>query len=234
MHDKRGETKGVPRQNFPSRVLSLQRQGESLKLRAPSRSNADWVSDIAAPDRRERAIGELRAILVKGLRKYFPSNSVASNSIEDFAHEAILNIDATIWQFRGESSFESWALTIALRVAFDELRRSRFKDVSFDQLIGSGTSPNHHPPFDPVLRGLKCCLRNRIRKSLTSRQRRAVIAELRGESVSEIAFMLSTTPNNVYKLTHDARSRLRSAIQRAGWSGLDVNQVLDHSHAISS
>ncbi|MDH4136346.1 MAG: hypothetical protein OEW09_06480, partial [Anaerolineae bacterium] len=39
--------------------------------------------------------------------------------------------------FRGESRFTTWAQKIAVRVAFTELRRHRWRDVSLDEMTGS-------------------------------------------------------------------------------------------------
>ncbi len=36
---------------------------------------------------------------------------------------------------RGDSRFTTWAVTVAVRVAFTELRRAKWQDVSLDRLV---------------------------------------------------------------------------------------------------
>jgi RNA polymerase sigma-70 factor, ECF subfamily len=57
------------------------------------------------------------------------------DSVEDFAQEALIKIMANLDSFRGESRFTTWAQKIAVRVAFTELRRLRWQDVSLDEAL---------------------------------------------------------------------------------------------------
>ena len=57
-----------------------------------------------------------------------------------------------------------------------------------------------------------------IEKELTERQRVALKAELRGMPQEEIGRRLGSNRNAVYKLLHDARRKLKSALERAGYT----------------
>jgi DNA-directed RNA polymerase specialized sigma24 family protein len=77
---------------------------------------------------------ELRGELVTGLRRALSRRGVSDDLLEDFAHDAMVRIREHLDDFRGDSRFTTWALSIAVRVAFDELRHARWRDVSFEAL----------------------------------------------------------------------------------------------------
>ncbi len=56
-------------------------------------------------------------------------------AIEDFAQEALIKILDNLDSFRGESHFTTWAQKIAVRVAFTELRRKQWRNVSLQDLV---------------------------------------------------------------------------------------------------
>lgn len=99
------------------------------------RTNKEWLADLQGPGRDE-ALADLRVILVRGLH-YAVANryNVPEPNLEDFAQEALLKILATLDSFRGESRFTTWAHKIAVNVAFSELRRKRWENVSLQDLI---------------------------------------------------------------------------------------------------
>jgi RNA polymerase sigma-70 factor (ECF subfamily) len=57
-----------------------------------------------------------------------------------------------------------------------------------------------------------------IRNDLTAKQRAALLAELRGMPQDEIARYLGSNRNALYKLTHDARKRLKRGLEAAGFA----------------
>jgi RNA polymerase sigma-70 factor (ECF subfamily) len=61
-----------------------------------------------------------------------------------------------------------------------------------------------------------------IETELTDRQRTALLAELRGMPLAEIGRRLGSNRNAVYKLTHDARQRLKKGLEAAGYSMADL------------
>ena len=66
-----------------------------------------------------------------------------------------------------------------------------------------------------------------VETGLTDRQRRALVAELRGMPQGEIAVQMGLTRNALYKLTHDARQKLKRGLEAAGISGDEVREAFD-------
>jgi len=86
------------------------------------RNDQQWIESLSWQD--PGAIADLRDYLLKGLKKKL-SNKAVSSHIEDFVQDSLIRILEKLPTFRGESQFTSWALSIANRIAFSELRRSR-------------------------------------------------------------------------------------------------------------
>ena len=61
-----------------------------------------------------------------------------------------------------------------------------------------------------------------VANDLTERQRTAVIAELRGMPQAEIGRRLGITRNAVYKLTHDARKKIKRGLEASGFGAVDI------------
>ena len=70
-------------------------------------------------------------------------------------------------------------------------------------------------------------LRELIEKELTDRQRLATEATLQGLPAEEIAAKTGSNRNAVYKLVHDARTRLREGLERAGYTAEDVSGLFN-------
>jgi RNA polymerase sigma-70 factor (ECF subfamily) len=61
-----------------------------------------------------------------------------------------------------------------------------------------------------------------IRNGLTTKQREALLAAMHGMPLDEIARQLGINRNALYKLTHDARKRLRQGLEAAGFTAEDI------------
>ncbi len=201
------------------------------------RNNQQWLHDLREPGwQRETALTDLRTFLTQGLRYALSEyGEVQRAQIEDFAQDALLRVLDKLDSFRGESRFTTWALTIGVHVAFTEMRRRRWKDVSLDEMLqGSEATPDSFvaQSDDPAKRSLQRriveTLYQAIAEKLTEKQRQIVFAELVNEApLEEIARRMGTTRNALYKLSHDARRRLKQALVEAGLSGEDVRFALD-------
>ena len=187
----------------------------------------EWLAALkdSGPER-ELRIEELRRFLLVALRAGLAGNAAAGDAfIEDVAQDATLRILERIDSFQGRSRFTTWATTIAIRLAFTELRRARWRDVSLDQFLASGLdgatllqsdSPetaarSDNPGHQAHRRGVMEVLQRVMLTDLTDRQRIALEAELEGMNQVPLAEKLGTNPNALYKLVHDARKRLRAA-----------------------
>jgi RNA polymerase sigma-70 factor (ECF subfamily) len=197
------------------------------------RANDEWVRVLTqAGPAGDAAQHELRAFLVRGLRRVLAARGAADLG-EDIAHDALLRVRERIGEYRGESAFTTWALAIAIRLAFDELRSKRWKDVSWEEMArGSdagltieveGGSPERAVAKERLLRQL----REVIEHELTDRQRQVLSAELSGVPHAEIAARLGMNRNALYKLGHDARKRVKARLEAAGVAGWDINWVLE-------
>ena len=175
---------------------------------------------------------DLRRVLVSGLRRSLARRGVAEDLCEDFAQEALVSIRERLPGFRGESRFTTWALSIAIRIAFDELRHKRWKDVSFETVCaepaGGVEAAVDAPQEKAVVRERVLAeLHAVIAGKLTAKQRAVLVAELSGMPQAEIARALETNQNAVYKLSHDARRRVKDHLDSAGISGEDVRWVFE-------
>jgi RNA polymerase sigma-70 factor (ECF subfamily) len=195
----------------------------------------EWPRRLAAdsPDR-EAALRELRRFLLRGLRAgIYRRSGIGDDFLEDVVQSAMIRILDSLHRFEGRSAFTTWALAIAMRVAFTELRRKEWNNVSLDELrekgaflrqeIDSGPGPHESVPR----RHLIDLMHRLIRTELTPRQRDMLLAELSGMQHEEIAEQMTLTRNAVYKLGHDARRALRRALEAEGYSAEDVRDALE-------
>jgi len=185
--------------------------------------------------RRERAVRELSAYLRNGLGKALGSGTgVQAADLEDFTQDAMIRILDSLDSFRGESRFTTWAMTIAVRTAYTALRKRRSADVSLSdieghvQVVGEGLLASPSNPVDGrVLRNdLYEALWRAITERLTDRQRTVILAEMKGVASERIAEVLGSNRNAVYKVYHDARKNLRTALNDAGFTATDVRSIL--------
>ena len=199
------------------------------------RTNEQWLAELrgANPD---EALADLYDLLVRGLRAAFGGygGGVEAN-VEDFVQEALIKITGNLDSFRGESRFTTWAQKIAMNVALTELKRSRWRDVSLQDLIHRREAADRGPA-DTQLTPEQLAYQNMVLgelsrvvdEDLTDRQREAVVAVLlEGMPISEVAKRMGTNQNALYKLLHDARRKLKRHMEAAGFSPQEVLEVFD-------
>lgn len=175
-------------------------------------------------------MADLRAALCRGLRAALAGRADEA-AVEDFAQEATLRVLDRLDTFRGDSRFQTWALAVATRVAFSELRKARYRDVSLDALAAARALPEPAAPAPDPGAALDRAplfelLRRLIDTALTERQRAVMRAELDGVPQAVIAERLGTNRNALYKLGHDARMKLKRGLEAAGISADEVRELL--------
>jgi RNA polymerase sigma-70 factor, ECF subfamily len=198
------------------------------------RSNEQWLAELRGPER-DRALADLRAVLVRGLRVALRGRvrQGLNEAAEDFAQEALIKITANLDTFRGESQFTTWAQKIAVRTASTELRRKRWRDVSLQEVLDrygthSGESDrlaDEQPtPEQLTMRStMVATVRRFVDDELTDKQREAIVAVMfEGMPQEEAARRMGTNRNALYKLMHDARTRLKKRMEAEGLSAQDV------------
>jgi RNA polymerase sigma-70 factor (ECF subfamily) len=198
------------------------------------RGNETWLTQLssAGPDQ-QVALSNLRAALLRGLRRALSQRAGADDGfLEDVVQDALVRILERLPQFEGRSRFTTWAMAVAIRVAMSALRRRRWKDVSLDVVVADADLAPAGAVDDapgPLARSereaILAKMHEVIRDGLTAKQREALLAELQGMPQDEIARQLGTNRNALYKLTHDARKRLRQGLEAAGFTAEDIGAV---------
>lgn len=199
------------------------------------RTNEAWLNDLHdGSSRQTAAIEDLRQFLQHGLLAYLRSRSDLKElgeaelhqMSEDLAQEVLLKVQANLDTFQGKSKFTTWAAKIASNHTISELRRAKWRDLSLDAITEAGTSlqevlatdaPGSNPDTENERRQVWQTITEVINNDLTERQRQVLAAILVDDvPVAEVAHLLDTNANNVYKLLHDARLKLKRSLEKLG------------------
>ena len=143
-------------------------------------------------------------------------------------------MQANLDKFQGKSKFTTWASKIAANHTISELRRAKWRDLSLDAMTEAGTSlqeilsvPSNQtsvPDTENERGQVWDAINEVISNELTERQRQVLVAvKIENYPIAEVARLLDTNSNNVYKLLHDARLKLKHGLQNLG---LDYDYIL--------
>ena len=197
------------------------------------RTNEMWLSQLldGNPQQAE-AFKDLRRYLKRGVMAYLRNrsdlNHLADPELqqmsEDFIQEALLKIQTNLDSFQGKSKFTTWATKIAANHTISELRRAKWRDLSLDTITEAGTSlqeilnldpaPGTNPDTASERQQVWDTLTDVIENELTERQRQVLISvQVENMPVAKVADLLETNANNIYKLLHDARAKLKRRLQ---------------------
>jgi RNA polymerase sigma-70 factor (ECF subfamily) len=197
------------------------------------RTNEMWLSQLldGNPQQAE-AFKDLRRYLKRGVMAYLRNrsdlNHLADPELqqmsEDFIQEALLKIQTNLDSFQGKSKFTTWATKIAANHTISELRRAKWRDLSLDAITEAGTSlqeilnldpaPGTNPDTASERQQVWDTLTDVIENELTERQRQVLISvQVENMPVAKVADLLETNANNIYKLLHDARAKLKRRLQ---------------------
>lgn len=192
------------------------------------RDDDNWISVLASEDMilRASAINDLRDMLLRGLSKSLSKQGRVDDAfLEDIVQEAAMKILENLGTFEGRSKFRTWAVTIAVRTAVSKMRKRDWQNVSLESVtsnaeFNSQAAVDHSESNEQTSSRLEMLakLKDLIASELTPRQWTAVTAELHGMPLPQIADKLDTNTNSIYKLLHDARKKLRSGLETAGFS----------------
>jgi RNA polymerase sigma-70 factor, ECF subfamily len=99
------------------------------------RANDAWIDELTQPGpRREAALADLRAGLLRGLRSALARRAGVDDAfLEDVAQDSLLKVLDHLDTFAGRGRFVSWAMAIAVRVALTTIRQRRWQGVSLDR-----------------------------------------------------------------------------------------------------
>lgn len=196
-----------------------------------TRGNAEWLGDLKAEGpKQDQALKDLREAILRVLHSYigrhhlghpvFGSDEI-DHLAQDCTQEALLIILKSLDTFRGESRFTTWAYQVAIRVVLGELRHRRWKEVSLDRSQVGEDLPawpieeSKSPDPERALQQVQAwdLLKGIIENDLTPRQRSVLVANVfQGMPLDEVAGWLGTNRDNVYKILHDARKKLKRCL----------------------
>ena len=211
-------------------------------------TNDEWLTALqGGSGKRQRALSDLREYLRKAVFVYLRDrrSDLADASLDmlfsmadDFAQEALVAIQENLDTFRGDARFTTWAYRFVINAAAAELRRRQYRDVSLDQLVESGTAVLSDafldPQLDPAMAAERAdmlqFLLTLMQTELNEKQRVALLGVyLQGYSIQEIADLLDTSPNTLYKILHDARKKMKAALNARHLSAGDILALFDRS-----
>jgi RNA polymerase sigma-70 factor (ECF subfamily) len=219
-------------------------------LNAPAvatRSNEDWLRDLsAAGPAHDGAIEDLREFLLRAILVYLSRHRSDLAGLEyeelrqyaqDWSQAALIQILDKLDTFRGQSKFTTWAYRVAINLAAADLRRRSWDSTSLEMLTeerGFALRLTQDASAGPEATALQEqiweTIQQVIDEDLTPRQREALtMAVLDDAPMEAIASALGTNRNNVYKIVHDARRKLRRELEERGWSADDVFQAFGGS-----
>ncbi len=207
------------------------------------RTNEMWLEHLQDNSLHQaEALEDLRKYLKRGVVSYLYTrndlNYLADAELrqmsEDFVQEALLKVRAKSNTFQGRSKLTTWAAKIATNHTISELRRAKWRDLSLDAITEAGTSLQEilltdaskagNPDTENERRQVWEMINQVINNDLTERQRQALSSVLiENMPIAEVARLLNTNINNIYKLLHDARLKLKRHIQALG---LDTQSIL--------
>jgi RNA polymerase sigma-70 factor, ECF subfamily len=192
----------------------------------------EWHLDLQADGARgEEAVAHLHGLLLRAarfevFRRRDSLPQLAAVELDELAQEAAddaaVSVLRRLGDFRGESSFRTWAYKFALLEAAVKVRRRAWRDREvtleperWESLAHIGPGPEDDVESAELLEAV----REGIRTALTPRQRQVLVAVvLEGVPIDVLAERLGSNRNALYKMLHDARRRLRAHVAEAGFT----------------
>jgi len=207
------------------------------------RSNTEWLKDIRSEGpTREEALSDLRAViehaLPYALSPYLPGNDPRLQPlIDEVAQETLLRVLDRLDTFEGRSQFATWVNKIAIRLAFTELRRKRWQNISLESLFEDPDAPPPQflaadqsplPEKAVEVSDIVRQVEQIITEELTDKQRMVIEAvAFHDMPMEEAARWMGTNRNALYKLLHDTRLRIKKRLEERGLNPRDVLAVFE-------
>ena len=210
------------------------------------RSNQEWLHDLRSDGTiQDAAITDLRELLLRAAL-YFISRNLGDfrgldrdeilQRAEDCAQDAMIAVMNHLSDFRGDSKFTTWAYKFAINIALMTARRERWKRVSLDELASSDennflerlmqdVSDVVTPERSTLQVEVQNIIQEVIDRDLTDKQRHVLVMMILNDvPLDEVVRYLGTNRNAVYKMLHDARRKLKSALTERGF---EVSETLN-------
>ena len=189
-----------------------------------------WLEELRGPETvRNEALARLHAVLFRMARAEasrrrgsLPGDLVAD--LDDLctqaANDALAAILKKLDGFRGASRFTTWACKFALLEISVRLRRRAWstRRVALDEAAWGRLADSDEDTHRSLQeREMLNAVRNAVEEKLTEHQRRIFLAAVAEEvPIDVIAERIGSSRGAVYKVVHDARRKLRTALAAAG------------------
>jgi RNA polymerase sigma-70 factor (ECF subfamily) len=195
---------------------------------------AAWITDLSSDGpARDSATTRLHDILLRVARaesaRRRPSlPTLRLDEVEDLcqqaANDALMAVLGKLAEFRGAARFTTWACKFVIFEISTKLRRSawRDRDVETNETVWATIPDRALPPLSGMLEAeLGAALQRAIGEALTPAQRQIFQAVAIDEvPIDVLAERLRRSRGAIYKMLHDARSKLRQALIAAGYGEL--------------
>jgi RNA polymerase sigma-70 factor, ECF subfamily len=217
------------RVDVPSHARVVPQPSEAVAARLDD--GRMWTAALRGADGpRDRALSELHALLLRAARfelrrRRGQLGHLATSELEDLAvqaaDDALMAILGKLDSFRGASRFTTWAYKFALLEAGVKARRRAWHgreividDQAWPELPAGGRSAQECLEDSELL----SALRDAVQTWLTPHQREVFSAlALNDVPIDVLSERLGTTRGALYKTLHDARRKLRSALDASGY-----------------
>jgi len=191
-------------------------------------TSEQWLSALRSTGaQRERAVSDLRALLLRAARFETGRRATAALSRSErndlamqAADDALMLVLDKLDTFEGRSRFTTWAYKFAVYEAGVKTRRRGWQDreVALDEASWSLIEDSSSGPEAAAEeRELLLALEAGIATALTAHQRNVLVAlAVTGVPIDVLADRLGTTRGALYKTLHDARRKLRGHLSNQG------------------
>jgi RNA polymerase sigma-70 factor, ECF subfamily len=180
-----------------------------------------WLDALRGPPAvRDEAVARLHALLLRGARFELSRRRLPQAEMDDLAtqaaDDALVAILAKLETFRGRSRFTTWAYKFVLLEAAVLARRRVWADREVcleDRDLSSADRTAQQVLEDGEVLAL---VRDTLRDRMTPHQRTVFVAlALDGVPIDVLAERMGSTRGALYKVLHDARRKLRTAVEEA-------------------
>lgn len=198
---------------------------------AASDESRIWVERLhAVGPIHDAAVAELHALLLRAARFEIRRRAsllphLRSSDHEDLAQQsaddALVAILRKLKDFRGESRFTTWAYKFALLEAAVKVRRRSWQgrelpleESAWSTLSDAAASVESRAEKSELFEAI----REEIERCLSPRQREVLVAvALNDVPIDVLSERLETSRGALYKSLHDARRKLREALNARGF-----------------
>jgi RNA polymerase sigma-70 factor (ECF subfamily) len=156
------------------------------------------------------------------LRRYL-ARLVGEAESEDVTQEVFLKVNASLAEFRGDSSLSTWIYRIATNTAIDHNRKSsaRLKEQTADGHLPDDSMPEESMTVDPtppqdrqlIRKEMNDCIKGVVDGLPESYRTVLILSDLEELANNEIAEVLDISLETVKIRLHRARTRLKKELE---------------------